>query len=219
MKKRFVAVLALVVLMMAGCGNSNSADEPTGADKQTTDNTNDEPLDNNTQVNDWLIIELPEGYTISEYKESVGNEGGVLIEPQAYEVLSEDSYGYGMDWSMSGSIGIISNVQDIFIFEDNKITDVRGLWNHSSSEKVEILDDLDMPAILYHVNHDLYTAADIGKLEEQGIDLPPEDTTSDYWYIFFTKEDVSVGYYLALDQRQFTKEDALNIAKTVKFVS
>lgn len=180
---------------------------------------NDELFDNNTQVNDWFTIQLPEGYTISEYKENVGNEGGVLIEPQAYEVLGEDSYGYGMDWTMSGSIGIISNVEDIFIFEDDKLTDVMRLWNHSSYEKIEILDDLVMPAILYHVNHDLYTAADMGKLEEQGIDLSPEDTTSDYWYIFFAKEDGAVGYYLALDQRQFNREDALNVAKTVKFVS
>ena len=75
-----------------------------------------------------------------------------------------------------------------------------------------------MPAILYHGNHDLYTAAELGKLEEQGIYIDAADTTSDYWYIYFAKEDSDVAYYLSLATNMFTKEQAIEIAKTVRFL-
>ena len=226
MRKEIITfVFAITICTLSGCTEKSNITEPVSLNPTVENNeesNNDETIDNNTQVNDWLTIELPEGYTISEYKENVGDEGGVLIEPQAYEVLSENSYGYGMDFTMSGSIGIINNVLDVFIYdinESNKITGVMSLWNHCSLEKTETLDDFDIPAVLYSGNHDLYTAADMGNLEEQGINLQPDDTTSDYWYIFFTNEDGSVGYYLALDQRQFTQADAINIAKTLQFIN
>ena len=219
MKKTIIVIIyAITICTLSAC--SNASDTVTQENKIQAKISTSESNVKTTEVNDWFTIELPEGYTLSEYNENVGNEGGFLIKPQAYEVLSEESYGYGMDFTMSGSIGIIRNVDDVFIYdinESNKITDVMSLWNHCSLEKIETLDDFDMPAVLYSANHDLYTAADMGSLEEQGINLQPEDTTSDYWYIFFTKSDSSVGYYLALDQRQFTKEDAVNIIKTLKF--
>ena len=175
-----------------------------------------------TQISDWLTIELPEGYTLSEYDANVGiGWGGAHIEPQAYDIQGEDTYGnYVIDWTMSGCIGRLYVEQDDFLFRDGMLVEKQiRLWNHTSENKVTTLAGLDKPAILYHINHDLYTAGDIGRLEEQGINVAPEDTTSDYWYIFFAKEDGAVGYYLALVQRQFNREDALNVAKTVKFVS
>lgn len=40
MKKRLVAVLVMVfVMLMAACGNSNNAEEPAGDDSQKTENT------------------------------------------------------------------------------------------------------------------------------------------------------------------------------------
>lgn len=38
MKKRLVTVLVMVVVMVAGCENSNSVEEPIGADSQMTEN-------------------------------------------------------------------------------------------------------------------------------------------------------------------------------------
>lgn len=235
MRKRFVAFIFIAAIgMLNGCAkNADIATEENQIQEEifmeeSDDETaealpSDPPVADDeefpgsrTQTNKWFTIDLPEGYTLLEYDENVGNAGGSLISPLAYEVLGEDSYGHEMDWTMSGSIGIIPNVPDFFIFEDGQIEDVIPLWNHSSFEKVESLDGFEMAAILYSVNHDLYTAADMGNLEEQGIYLAPEDTTSDYWYIFFAKEHSDEGYYLALDQKQFTKEDALDIAGTMK---
>ncbi|MCH5256882.1 MAG: hypothetical protein J1D87_06285 [Lachnospiraceae bacterium] len=180
----------------------------------------EEFLNTKTQISDWLTIELPEGYTLSEYDANVGiGWGGAYIEPQAYDVQGDDTYGnYVIDWTMSGCIGRLYVEPDDFLFKNGMLTEKQiRLWNHTSEEKVTTLAELDKPAILYHINHDLYTAGDIGRLEEQGISITPEDTTSDYWYIFFAEEGESEAFYLALDQRQFTRAEAIDIAKTVKF--
>ena len=65
MKKRFVAVLALVVLMMAGCGNSNSADEPVGADSQTMDNTDQTNIEENGDISVEEAEKILREYLIS----------------------------------------------------------------------------------------------------------------------------------------------------------
>lgn len=75
--------------------------------------------------------------------------------------------------------------------------------------------DLDWQTLLVHINHDLYTAAGQAWLEEDGVDIAQIDTTSDYWYFFFAKEGEDTAYYLSLSQKEFTKEEAIAIAKTV----
>ena len=181
------------------------------ADSNTEDsNVSDDLIDNGN----WFTLELPDGYTLSEYNAVIGTAGGKLIEPQAYEVLG-DIYGTPIEWTMSGFIGKILDVQRFFTFEYGRIVDMLTVANHTWQEKVETLEGLDMRAILCSVSHDLYTAGDMGMLEEQGISIPY--TQSSYWYIFFAREDAEEGFYLALDQHQFSKEEAVKIAETVKF--
>ncbi len=180
----------------------------------------EEFLNHKKTLADMLTIELPEGYTLSDYKANIGLAGGVLIGPQAYSIreeLDEDSYGAIPEWMYSGTISGMNYSEDIFIFEDGKLVETMQFWNHTAEEKVEVLEGLDMPAVLYRVNHDLYTAAEMGILMEQGIELTPKEATSDYWYIFFASQEREQAYYLSLDSRQFSKEQAIEIAKTVKF--
>lgn len=179
----------------------------------------EEYLNTKIQISDLLSIELPEGYTLGNYMANVGIDGGALIEPQAYEVKYEDGYGSGIpEWSHSGAISIIRYPESWFVFEDGKLVDKQmSYWNHTSEEKIEVLEGLAMPAILYRANHDLYTASEIGELMEQGIELSEEELTSDYWYIYFASLESEIAYYLALDARQFSKEQAIEIARSVRF--
>lgn len=179
----------------------------------------EEYLNYKVQMSDLLNIELPQGYTLGNYMANIGINGGALIEPQAYAVKSEDGYGSGIpEWSYSGAISIIKYPQDWFVFEDGKLVDKQmSYWNHTSEEKIEVLEGLAMPAILYHANHDLYTAAEVGILSEQGIELTEEETTSDYWYVYFASPESEIAYYLSLDARQFSKEQVIEIAKSVRF--
>ncbi len=175
-------------------------------------------LHDKRQIGDWLTLELPEGYALLEYDASIGEAGGALIGPQAYEVLDGDAYGDAVkEWTMSGTVGIIPNAQERFTFAEGEIADIPILSNHTSMEKLETLHGLAMPAALYQVSHDLYTASDLESLAEKGIDTAQIDTTGEYWYIFFASEGKDDAYYLALAKNRFTKEEAIAIAKTVRF--
>lgn len=239
MRKKILIFMCVAAMgTLSGCSQNVDADmvqenitvereadeEEIAAPDEQGDVQANEQDDSENQITDeftlsgWLTLQLPEGYTLSEYSDAVGFAGGALIEPQAYEVLGEDSYGCMQDWTMSGFIGLLPDAGDAISFEDGQIAEIMPLWNHSSLERLETLEGLDMPAVLYHVNHDLYTAADLGELEEQGTDISEITTTSDYWYIFFADEGKEDAYYLALDQNQFTKEEAVGIAETVKFL-
>ena len=57
MKKRLVVVLGMVFVMMAGCGNSSSAEEPTEADNQMTGNETDTDISSSL---DGVTMEVTE---------------------------------------------------------------------------------------------------------------------------------------------------------------
>ena len=167
-------------------------------------------------VDNWLTVELPEGYTLGAYNANLGIAGGALISPQAYEVYGEVSA--PQEWYYAGFVGKIPYAGDYFTFENGEL--VRGelgFWNHTLSEQLDVLD-LDWQALFRAYNHDLYTAAGMAKLEGEGIDITQIDTTSDYWYFFFAKEGEEDAYYLSLSAKDFTKEEAIAIAKTVNIV-
>ncbi len=67
-------------------------------------------------------------------------------------------------------------------------------------------------ALLWKEEHDLYTAADIGELENEGIDINTLDLTSVYWTFYYVKEGEQTYYTLSLDTKSFTKEEAIKIA-------
>ena len=169
------------------------------------------------KVEDWLDIKLPEGYTLGSYQGDLGYGGAALILPQVYvaEGKKEDSFAPA-EWLYAGVVGRIPGAMDCFSFKNGKLQkEVFPQENHSSVEKVTRLDDLDWPAILLeHYNHDIYTGGQLAELMEQGIE--PTETTSDYWHFFFVKEGEDVEYYLALTSKEFTREEAIAIARTVK---
>ena len=174
----------------------------------------EEFLASKEDVNDWLSVELPEGYTLGEYNANYGYMGGALISPQAYELYGEDVFAPA-DWYYAGCVSRMPDATERYQFVDGKLQEHHGVpWNHTSAEFVEVLD-LDWQAILMEVNHDLYTAAGTAWLEEDGIDTTQIDTTSDYWYFFFVKEGEDTSYYLSLSKKCFTKEEAIAIAETV----
>lgn len=64
-------------------------------------------------------------------------------------------------------------------------------------------------------SHDLYTTAGIEKLNEEGTDISKIDLNSDYWYFWFVKEGADNYYVLSLSKKEFSKEEAIKIAKSV----
>ena len=161
----------------------------------------------------WYTLELPDGYALSEYTSHITFGKGNLIEPQAYEYLGDT---YNGPWTMSGFIEKIPDAQIFFRFKDGQIDTVgSAIGPRGEFEWIGPLNGLNMPAYLCSVTTNLYVSSDWIRFEELGIE--PKDTFSSYWYIFFAREDLDEAFYLALDQRQFSQEEAIEIAKTVKF--
>ena len=158
-------------------------------------------LSTKTEVSDWLTLELPKEYSVGAYKANLGIDGGALILPQAYEIKSDSSL-TEMSWRYSGFIGRIKNVNEYFSLKNG------------FGEKIDEWTYSDGIVVMLHYNHDLYTLVEQDELKEKGIEIT--ESTSDYWYFFFIKEDETESYYLSLSTKKFSKEEAIAIAHTVQ---
>lgn len=176
-------------------------------------------LQHDISISDWLSITLPEGYIVGEYNAYTMLDGGAVIYPEAYKTY-EDTFSYYLpERTYSGTISIIRDSTDCFIFEDGRFIDkqVHFWMNHGYDEKAEILDGLEVPALLCYGEFELFTLNDLAILNEKGIDIPDDEALSRYWIIYFAKEYSKKAYCISLAANKFTKEQAVDIAKTVQF--
>ncbi|MCM1161205.1 MAG: hypothetical protein NC412_08280 [Roseburia sp.] len=111
MKKRLLAVLVMIfVLMIAGCGNSNSTEEPIGADSQMTENVEqtdaeEKAVSENSDEED-LADETVKELTMETLLELYENEG-LALKVEAEGVEGFLAYGNmklvsGMEDSLTG---------------------------------------------------------------------------------------------------------------------
>lgn len=173
-----------------------------------------------TSIDDWLTLELPEGYEIGPYNGNLGYIGGALIFPQVYQTQGETTF-VPEHWEYAGFVGEVSAPQDIFVFEKG-IPDERYFphSNHSTEEPIGYMDTisagLGWSTLMVHGFHDLYTAGDLGELELSGVDISSIETQSEYWYFYFVKEGAEHAYFLSLSAKEFTETEAIDIARTIK---
>lgn len=168
-------------------------------------------LNTKPEIGDWLTLELPEGYTLESY---TGSVGGSFISPMSYTDVSGDDT-VPNEWRASGFVGKIENADEEFSFKNGNLQDSHfPKNNHSSFEEVEVLDYLDWPALMVHWYFDLYTGTQRAELEKEGVELT--ETESEYWYFYFVKEGEPDAYYVSLSAKEFSKKEAIKIAKTVK---
>ena len=157
-----------------------------------------------------VTYRLPNGLVEGDYNETLGNLGGKLFlkgdTMDAAAMPASESVAPG--WNGYG--GIERYYQLNPTFEKDQLTGIGLPWNHSSFVmEPETLKDCDAPALIVKVNHDLYTAAE----EPAG-----NQTTSDFWYVFFAMKDKFVSYAIYLNADLYTKEEAIVMAKSVKFM-
>ena len=164
-------------------------------------------------------IELPEGYILSTFYPDQGYGGCFYINPLQYEPGEYDE-GTPNEWIFTGMFGKApSNITNVTF--KNGIPELSGvrIENHTTANYLEVIglerSNNQWPAIMLEESHDLYTAAWIEKLKREGTDISKIDLTSDYWYFWFVKEGADNYYVLSLSKKEFSKEEAINIAKTV----
>ena len=90
--------------------------------------------------------------------------------------------------------------------------------NHTEPNgPAEVLEGCREQAVLVSMNHDMYTVSELAELEEAGRPVPEEEATEDFWYIGFAREDAPYGYVLFLAERYFTREEAIAMARSIRF--
>ena len=161
-----------------------------------------------------IALELPEGLSFSTYHANVGFEGGCLILPMIYEGNEEaipDS------WM---SAGMVSRFTQEWLLEwkGERIESFNHYDNYTLREVLEQVDGLCAPALLMSVEHDLYTAAAQAEMMEAGIELDFIENTSKYWYLILAEPGEKYGYVISLNQKNFEKEDILELGKTVSMI-
>ncbi len=171
-------------------------------------------------VDDWLALELPKGYTLGTYCADLGYAGGALIAPESYETRK------GLDsapeyWKYAGFVGAVQSPQDVFIFENGNLNPEHFPGeNHSWAEPEGVMDTISpeegWKTLLVHSFHDLYTAGELGELEMSGVDVRKLETQSEYWCFYFVKESAEQAYVLTLSAKDFSRAEAVRIAGTVK---
>lgn len=179
------------------------------------------------QLGDWVSgWELPHGelVQVGDYQADLIWGGGVLFTWKEEERDLKDAWA-AEEWKGAGSFTQVENRDETeyesapFIFDDKgKLIDMWLLMNHSDyNAPAEVLEGCQEQAVLVSMNHDLYTISDLDELAEAGRPVPEEEATADFWYIGFAREDAPYGYVLSLAERYFTKEEAIAMARSIRF--
>ena len=171
-------------------------------------------------VTDWMDITLPSGYSISSFDDTIGYMGGSLILPRSYH--AEDSEYGPLEWQYSGLISRLPADSGMAtVTFDNGIPDPSSMPrdNHTDAEYLKTIglerSNTQWSAVMLKENHDLYTASQLSEMKDEGIDLTGKELTSDYWTFWFVKEGEDTYYLLTLSAKEFTQEEAEEIARTV----
>lgn len=161
-----------------------------------------------------ISFTLPEGLTADSYDFEIGYSGGCLLLPEAYEEYEKDVT--PPEWVASGSIFRFPT--DMITWDGDTIERVDVYWNHTNEEVLGSVPGMEAPAYMTKMQHDLYTAAGLSMLEESGEKIP-EDTQSEYWYIFMANPGDEFGYAVSLNTKNFEEEDILQFAGSVKYIN
>ena len=167
-------------------------------------------------MDQYLICDLPGGFTLGEYRADIGFCGGWLLEgetekPPHDEWISEA-------WYCPGGIGRGETASQILQFDSGTLTNVALMMNHTGQyHESEILEGCEVQAVLVEYSFDLFTAAGWEDYLSQNPEAEEDVLNSHYWYVFMGKEDSDIFYVMFLHQEHFTKDDVIRMARSVQF--
>lgn len=184
-----LAILALVVTSLCFLTNPKAANDP-------------------AQTMGTAEYQLPDGL------EAENADDLTIFTPNVYKVGSEASC--ADDRISAGYIQKFNTTDDWGTMKDGKIEQVYS-DNHSTVEDYGSIDGLCAPGYLVKVDYDLYSAAALEKEKNKGTDMSEIDTTGQYWLLYLVRENEETGYILALNTKNYTKEDMLAWAQSFQF--
>lgn len=166
-------------------------------------------------MNQYLICDLPDGFTWGEYREDIGFCDGWLLEGETEEPPHDE--GISEAWYCPGGIGRGETASQVLQFDSGTLTNVALMMNHTEQlGETEILEGCEVQAVLVEYTFDLFTAAGWEDYLSQHPGAE-EVLNSHYWYVFIGKEDSDIFYVLFLNQEHFTKDIVIRMAQSVQF--
>jgi hypothetical protein len=175
-------------------------------------------LDKEYDVTADILFEMPQSdvistdITLGEYKADLFLEpfAGSLFVSTDYSEPEHAAY-TDEGWYSLGGIEELQNPdEEIVSYDNGVIADIKISGNHMCYEQIESFETDDFEGLLYTYEFDLYTAADMAELTEN------ISVTSSYWVAFLSEGEGQPIYAVFLNADYFTKEQALNCAKSFR---
>lgn len=162
----------------------------------------------------YMTFELPDGFTLGGYQADMAGFSGSLLVGE-YE---EAAHGEGTpeSWYALGGLAVFPR-ENYLSFENGELSDIIWMFNHSWMILGPIrLDSCETQALLCEIQFDLFSMAELGEYwEENGTEMSMEEATSKFWYVFMGNEDSENGYAVFLNERYFTRDDAIKFAGSI----
>lgn len=167
-------------------------------------------------VEQYMTVSLPDGYELGGYAADLSFFSGWLLEGNAEEPVHGEWT--AESWYAPGGIGRAENASDVMQFESGELTGVSLLMNHSETiSEAEMIENCEVSTLLVEYEFDLFTTPEWMEYLEKNPNAEESEAVSRYWYIFMGEEGSAAYYVLFLNEDLFTKEDAIGMARSVRF--
>lgn len=166
-----------------------------------------------SSINQYITYNLPATLVDGSYNRELGYLGGNLFcrRDNGSCVAKNASDSTPPGWNSYGGAELYYKLR--CKFANGQLTKVFLPWNHSIDlTDAEPLSDCAMPAVIVKIGFDLYTAP-----ESQQLNIAKDKQNSTMWYVFFAKEDSEISYAVFLNAENYSKEETITLARSVKF--
>lgn len=170
-------------------------------------------------IEHYMTFELPEGAYLGDYHVSIQDifEGSLLL--GEFEEIQHGEWA-PQAWYAPGGAGVTGKkvLEELAVFENGQLAEFHWYGNHMWGERVETLENCELPAVLYHYEFDVFTLPELDEYaRDNNLAMEQVKSVSDYWYVFLAEPDGEYVYTVFLNQAYFSKEDIVKLAESVKF--
>ncbi len=174
-------------------------------------------------INDYVILNLPNNLYLGDLQ-ALGNCQSCLLEGNAEEMIhgqSASKYSYGPGSIAVYSLKTTASEEDSIVFKDGKLKDVIKSSNHEGPESgYEAIEGCQIQAILRAYSYDLFLLPEMEEYQKKN-GLTDDEfhaiSLAHHWQIYFAEPDGKYLYKLSLNQKFFTKDEAISMARSAVF--
>lgn len=209
------AIVIIVMSILCSCNNpltTQKTIESIPSLKPTTTQITNVKFEYGS-INKYVTYTLPNSLVDGDYNMELGYLGGNLfrLSENGSSVAKQASDGTPPGWNSYGGVEMYYQLN--CQFNNGQLTDVALPWNHSDYlSEPESVDNCLVPAVIVKVSFALYTMPEIDENH-----IPIDNQNSTMWYVFLAKEDSKIAYSVFLNAENYSKEEAITLAQSVRF--